>query len=112
MKILQKVTLSRRQVTKGCSLFAASALAGAVFPPAIFALTHSPSKVGIRQDLTTFQQDPARVSALEAAIGAMQDFSDKDPADPRGWLVNSKAHEEFCAVNRFDPRQIHFCWWF
>ena len=36
MTILQKVALSRRQVTKGCSLFAASALAGSVFPPAIF----------------------------------------------------------------------------
>ena len=31
MTILQKVALSRRQVTKGCSLFAASALAGSVF---------------------------------------------------------------------------------
>lgn len=112
MTILQKVALSRRQVTKGCSLFAASALAGSVFPPAILALTHSPSKIGIRQDLITFQQDPARVSALEVAIGAMQDFSAKDPADPRGWLANAKAHEDFCSVKGFDPRQIHFCWWF
>ena len=112
MAVCQKFALSRRQFTKGCGIFTASSLVGAAFPPAIYALTQAPSEIGIRQDIFTFQQKPDRVSALEAAIGAMQDFSDKDQDDPRGWLVNAKAHENFCAAEDFDPRQIHYCWWF
>jgi hypothetical protein len=73
----------------------------------------APAAPLVRQDLTTFQQSPQRVAALEAAIGEMQARSQKDPADPKGWLVNANAHADYCSKPApGDPDQIHFCWWF
>ncbi len=72
--------------------------------------TDSPN---VRPNIDVLSTNPVRLGALEAAIKEMQDRSAKDPNDPKGWLVNAKAHADYCSVpNVNDPSQIHFCWWF
>lgn len=57
--------------------------------------------------------DPAKLHAIEAAVGEMMARSKKDPKDPRGWLVNADPHRAFCAApGAGGISQIHFCYWF
>ena len=63
--------------------------------PSVRADADSPN---VRQDIDVLSTDPVRLGALEAAIKEMQDRSAKDPNDPKGWLVNAKAHADFCSV--------------
>lgn len=65
-----------------------------------------------REDISTFQQSTTKVAALDAAIKEMQDRSDRDPNDPKGWLRNARAHADYCAIGGADAKQVHFCWWF
>jgi Common central domain of tyrosinase len=67
--------------------------------------------VPVRQDISRLP--PARLAALEAAIGEMQSRSRRDPADPKGWRVNALAHTHVCStVSNADLAQVHGCWWF
>lgn len=64
-----------------------------------------------RQDIDAM--DPAKLAKLEGAIGEMMERSRKNPADPKGWLVNAEPHNAFCAVpDAAGAAQIHFCYWF
>ncbi len=97
--------LKRRDVLKA----AGSAAALSFIPPHYRA---DAASLAIREDISTFQQSTAKVGALESAIKEMQDRSDKDPNDPKGWLRNARAHADYCAIGGADANQVHFCWWF
>lgn len=66
-----------------------------------------------RMDIAAFGQDVTRLAKFEAAVKEMQERSIANPNDPKGWLVNANAHNDFCGIpSDTDPAQIHFCWWF
>jgi hypothetical protein len=71
-----------------------------------------PTALPVRQDVTEFAKNASQLAKFEGAIKEMQDRSATDPNDPKGWLVNARAHATNCAIADADPRQIHFCWWF
>jgi polyphenol oxidase len=100
--------LSRRTVIKGAAGLAGAASVGAAVPLALGA----PAALPVRQDITLFAQNAARLAKFEAAVKEMKARSKTDPDDPKGWLVNAKAHAEYCSVDDDDPKQVHFCWWF
>jgi hypothetical protein len=69
--------------------------------------------VNVRVDAGTFSANAAKFSKLEGAVREMMERSTANPADPKGWLANSKAHLDFCATPSItSSNQIHFCWWF
>jgi Common central domain of tyrosinase/Polyphenol oxidase middle domain len=70
------------------------------------------SSVVTRLDIVELAKDAAKLAKLEAALKEMQDRSASDPKDPSGWLVNARAHAEFCPIATTASDQIHFCWWF
>ena len=105
--------VSRRGMLAGAAgLAGAAALATA--PTGLRPATAQPtSGLAVRQDIVMLAQDTTRFAAFEAAIKEMQDRSASDPNDPKGWLVNAKAHNDFCAAeDQNGPDQIHFCYWF
>jgi len=104
---------SRREVLAGAAGFAGATTLGAAGPLALGQASAQPSGLAVRQDIVAFAQDTARFAKFEAAIKEMQDRSATDPNDPKGWLINANAHNDFCAVPTPDgPDQIHFCYWF
>src|SRR5712692_686256 len=101
---------SRRSIIKGAAGLAGAATIGTAAP---FVVSGQPAaNVPVRQDIVEFAKDASRLAKFEAAIKEMQDRSKANPNDPRGWLINAKAHADFCSVPGTDPRQAHFCWWF
>ena len=66
----------------------------------------------VRQDIATFAQDATKLAKFEAAIKEMQDRSKINANDPKGWLVNAKAHTDFCSNVATNSKQVHFCYWF
>jgi hypothetical protein len=63
-----------------------------------------------RLDSADFAKDADGVRKLEGAIQKMMDRSRKNAKDPKGWLVNAKAHLDFCATPGTNgPNQVHFC---
>jgi hypothetical protein len=103
---------SRREVLAGAAAIAGAAALGAA-PLALTPAGAQPAGLAVRQDIVTFAQDATRFGNFQAALKEMQDRSQRDPNDPKGWLVNANAHNDFCAVPAPDgPDQIHFCYWF
>ncbi len=99
--------LPRRSVLSG--LVASGAAGMGMGGIAISSPTAAP--IPVRQDISLLL--PARLAALEAAIGEMQSRSRRDPADPKGWRVNALAHTHVCStVSNADLAQVHGCWWF
>ena len=69
--------------------------------------------VAVRQDAAKLAASPKLLAHLEAAIGAMQQCSDRDPHDPKGWRAHALDHRAVCAaVTNDDDAQVHGCWWF
>jgi hypothetical protein len=69
--------------------------------------------VAVRQDAAELAASPKLLARLEAAIGAMQQCSDRDPHDPKGWRAHALDHRAVCAaVANDDDAQVHGCWWF
>jgi hypothetical protein len=103
---------SRRTVIQGIAGVAGAATVGTE-PFVIFG--HA-ANLPARQDVVEFSKNAAAVAKFEAAIKEMQDRSAANPNDPKGWLINAKAHADFCTFAgpnpAADPNQIHFCWWF
>jgi hypothetical protein len=98
---------SRRTFVAGTTAVAGAAAVG-LASPSLFGQT-----TRTRMDIVTFARDAARLAKFEAAVKEMQDRSAANANDPKGWLVNANAHNDFCAVpSESDPAQIHFCWWF
>lgn len=105
--------VSRRSMLKGAASVAGAAGLGAAVPlVAISAPAPAPVATRTRMDITQFAKNATRLAKFEAAVKEMQDRSKTNPNDPKGWLVNAKAHADFCAIATADPKQIHFCWWF
>src|SRR5712691_10349722 len=98
---------SRRTFVGGTAIVAGAAALGVASRLGFAQATRA------RMDIVTFAQDAARFGKFEAAVKEMQDRSAANPNDPKGWLVNANAHNEFCGIpSPTDPSQIHFCWWF
>jgi hypothetical protein len=97
-----------RRVFVGGATAVAGAAALGLASPSVFGQT-----TRTRMDIVAFAQDATRLAKFEAAVKEMQDRSAANPDDPKGWLVNANAHNDFCGVpSASDPSQIHFCWWF
>ena len=102
-------SISRRAVLQATASAAGAAGLGATIP---LVAMGAPTPTTLRQDIVNFAKDAARLAKFEAAVKEMQDRSKANPNDPKGWLVNAKAHADFCSVGLADPNQVHFCWWF
>lgn len=103
--------VSRRVLLKGAASAAGAAGIGAAVP--LIALgAPAPVAMRTRMDITAFAKNASRLAKFEAAVKEMQDRSKTNPSDPKGWLINAKAHADFCAVATTSAKQIHFCWWF
>ena len=103
--------VSRRVLLKGAAGVAGVAGLGAAVPLVALAAP-APVAMRTRMDITKFAANAARLAKFEAALKEMQDRSKSNPNDPKGWLVNAKAHADFCSVPSTDAKQVHFCWWF
>lgn len=66
----------------------------------------------VRRDIVAFAQNASRLAKFEAAVKEMKDRSRRNSRDPKGWLVNAKAHADFCTPAPTAANQVHFCWWF
>ena len=100
--------ISRRETIIGASAgFSAFVLSLDGIPA-----TQAGSSVVTRLDIVELAKNAAQLAKLEAALKEMQDRSASDPNDPSGWLVNARAHAEFCSIATTASDQIHFCWWF
>jgi polyphenol oxidase len=94
--------LGRRPLLGG---IASIAVGIAASPPA--------NGLAVRRDAASLAQSPHMLARLEAAIGEMQQRSERDPHDPKGWRANIDAHRAVCAaVANDDDAQVHGCWWF
>jgi hypothetical protein len=99
--------ISRRSLIVGATGVAGAASIGAMTPLTAFGQT-----AAVRQDIVEFAKNAARLAKFEAAVKEMQDRSRMDGSDPKGWLINAKAHADFCSIAATSPKQIHFCYWF
>jgi hypothetical protein len=94
--------LGRRPLLGGIASMAAGIAASA-----------SVDALPVRRDAASLAQSPHMLAALESAIGEMQQRSERDPHDPKGWRANTDAHYAVCAaVANDDDTQVHGCWWF
>jgi hypothetical protein len=93
--------LGRRPLLGG---IASIAVGIAASPPA--------NSLPVRRDAASLAQSPHMLACLEAAIGEMQQRSERDPHDPKGWSANIDAHHAVCAAVANDDAQVHGCWWF
>lgn len=101
--------LGRRSFARRLALVLSAAAVGAGGAPGPGG-PRAASSGKVRTDATVV---PATTLAtLEAAVQDMMDRSARDANDPKGWLVNARAHRDFCSIAQSDPMQIHFCWWF
>jgi hypothetical protein len=74
-------------------------------------LTNSTTALPIKESVDTIST--AKLEKLEMVIKEMMDRSQKDPGDPKGWLINADPHRAFCsAPGSGGLNQIHFCYWF
>lgn len=103
--------VSRRSMLKGAAGIAGAAGLGAAVPLVAMGAP-APVALRTRMDITAFAKNAARLAKFEAAVKEMQDRSKTNANDPKGWLVNAKAHADFCPTAITDPKQVHFCWWF
>jgi hypothetical protein len=103
--------ISRRSLIVGAGGVAGAASIGAgigtMTPFAALGAT-----VPVRQDIVEFAKDTTRLGKFQAAVKEMQDRSRMDRNDPKGWLINARAHADFCSLSSQSPKQIHFCYWF
>src|SRR5271157_1205804 len=102
--------ISRRQTMIGASAGFSAFVLGLDAVPA--AHSQAGASVVTRRDIVELAKDAAQLAKLEAALKEMQDRSASDPKDPSGWLVNARAHADFCSIGTTASSQIHFCWWF
>ena len=102
-------SLRRRQAIKQfLALFAVSG--ASALSPWPMAGSSRAAAMFTRQDATRVSSSEA--SALGGAINEMMERSKKNAADPKGWLANARAHDDFCSPPRTAEIQVHYCWWF
>ena len=105
---MHKLGLTRRAaISGGLGLAAAVALEH----------THSfgagPATVDPPKRMPITLMSPRKLALLKATVAEMMDRSQKNPADPRGWIANAEPHRNFCTTPGFGgAQQVHLCHWF
>ena len=63
---------------------------------------------------SAFELNAAEVTRLQQAYAALRALSQKDPADPRGWLQQAHVHCWYCGggTDGKEGTEIHNGWWF